>query len=126
MENQQDLQKQIDELKKRLDAFNASPTIPLAVNNAWHSRGFLKETNMVFGSGTLSGSGEYNLVIPGANLNSIVLVTAKDGGGASPLEAEIIPSSTYPNQYEIYVQGTATSPFYFVVFLFSNNWYVRE
>ena len=126
MDNTQDLQAQIDELKRRMDALNASQTIPLAVDQSWQARGFWKQNSMVFGTGTLSGAGDYDLVIPGANANSIVMATPLIGGGASAIEAEIIESPTYPGQYQIHVEGTATSQFYYVVFLFGNNWYSRD
>lgn len=79
MENSQDLQRQIDELKARLDAFNAYQTIPLAVNNAFNARGFIQPNFFVAGVGQLNGAGEMRLVIPGATRTSIVLVTSFSG-----------------------------------------------
>jgi len=76
MDNNKDLQAQIDQLKRRLDAFNAGPTIPLQVDLAWQARGFIKTDFFVAGTGSFGANGQYRLVIPGSTINSIVLVTA--------------------------------------------------
>lgn len=70
-----ELQQQIDQLRARLDAFNAAPTIPLQVDLAWQNRGFVKTDFFVAGTATFGFNGLYNLVIPGSTKNSIVLVT---------------------------------------------------
>jgi len=115
MENE-DLQKQIDELKRRMDALNASQTIPLDVDLAFNSRGFVKTDFFVAGYGALNVVGAYDLVIPGATKTSIALAVNLIGQG--PIEAEMIPSPTYPDQYQLRVEGGATTTFAFVVFLF--------
>lgn len=79
MDNEKDLQRQIDELKARLDAFNFYRTIPLEVNNAFNARGFIQSTFFVAGTGTIGAAGNYRLVIPGATRTSIVLVTSFSG-----------------------------------------------
>jgi hypothetical protein len=87
----QDLQAQIDQLKKRLDAFNAAPTIPLMVDLAWQNRGFIKTDFFVAGTGAFGANGQYRLVIPGSSINSIVLVTGYPDNagtvGASMIQA---------------------------------------
>lgn len=75
MNNDKDLQFQIDELKKRLDNFNASQTIPLSVDKSWQARGFIKTDFFVAGTGTIASGGNYELTIPGSTKHSLVLVT---------------------------------------------------
>lgn len=88
MNNDKDLQKQIDELKLRLDAFNAFQTIPLPVDKAWKNRGFIKHDFFVAGSSSLGSFGEDHIVIPGSNKNSIAMVTTHVGSPAI-VEGEI-------------------------------------
>lgn len=73
--DEKNLQAQIDQLDARLNAFNASPTIPLQVDLAWNARGFIKTNFFVAGTGTLAANGTYTLTIPGSDSHSIVLVT---------------------------------------------------
>jgi hypothetical protein len=123
MDNENELQKQIDELKLRLDNLNAFQKIPLQVDTAWKNRGFIKQQQFeffVFGTGSLNVAGQYKILIPGANLNSMPFVTPFVAGGASPMAAEIILES---GNYLLYVEGTATERFYYVVFLFKDRWY---
>ena len=87
MENEKDLQAQIDELKRRLDNFNAFQTIPLPVDLAWQSRGFLKTDFFVAGNGSIAANGEFRLVIPGANRTSIVLAQSWE----SSVSAQLTP-----------------------------------
>lgn len=104
MNNEKDLQSQIDELKRRLDAFNASQTIPLAVDLSWKNRGFIKTDFFVAGKGTLSSSGTYFLPIPGSTKDSIALVTPHVGSPGA-IEAELIEG------YASNVYGDSTSQF---------------
>lgn len=61
---------------RRLDAFNTAPTIPLAVDLAWQNRGFLKQSFFVAGRGTIAFNGQYELTIPNATRNTIVLTSS--------------------------------------------------
>lgn len=103
MNNEKDLQGQIDVLTKRLDDFNAAQTIPLSVDLAWKNRGFIKTEFFVAGTGSLASNGEYHLVIPGSDVNSIALVTPFVGDG--PIEAEMTQS------YALNNYGSSTSQF---------------
>ncbi len=94
MENNQDTQAQIDELKKRLDQFNSSQTIPLSVDQSWKVRGFIKTDFFVAGVASFDNTGTYRLTIPGATINSIVLVTPFIGSGAVEAQIEQAYSST--------------------------------
>jgi len=85
MEDQRNLQAQIDELKRRMDNLNASQTIPLATDQAFNSRGFLKTSFFVAGTGTIASNGEYRLVIPGATRTSIVLAQSWENSVAAML-----------------------------------------
>lgn len=76
-----DLQAQIDLLKKRLDAFNTSQTIPLQVDQSWKARGFIKTDFFVAGQGEVASNGTYELTIPGSTKNSIPMVTSFTGSG---------------------------------------------
>lgn len=84
MDNQ-NLQNQIDVLKRRLDNFNAAQTIPLPVDQAFNTRGFLKTNFFVAGTGSIASNGEYRLVIPGATRTSIVLAQSWENAVAAQL-----------------------------------------
>lgn len=83
---------------RRLDAFNAAPTIPLAVDLAWQNRGFLKQSFFVAGRGTIASNGQYELTIPGATRSTIVLTS-------SDVSATMIPAQGGANF------GSSTSQF---------------
>lgn len=83
------IQDQIDQINSRLDALNASPTIPLQIDQAWQKRGFVKTTFFVAGQGTVASNGTYEQTIPGATIKSIALVTTFDGAA---IGAQMIPS----------------------------------
>ncbi len=85
MNNEKDLQTQIDALKKRLDNFDAAQTIPLSVDLAWKNRGFVKTDFFVAGTGSFNVAGEYRLVIPGSDKNSIALITGYPDSTFQPL-----------------------------------------
>lgn len=123
----QNLQNRVASLEKQMAAFSQPNTIPYEVDKAWQGRGFINVNNFfVFGSGELSGGGDYDLVIPNANKNSIPFVQPFIGGGSVALEAEIQESISSPGSYQLHVEGVATSEFYFVVFLFTKQWYIRN
>lgn len=115
-----DLQNQLNELKDRMDRLENSYSIPLSVDRAFQGRGFLKKEFIYSGEGTLNVSGEYRQVIPGASERSIALVTRTNGSLVALISADIVPSSSSPGSYEIYVEGTATEQFNFVVILDAN------
>ena len=121
MDNQQ-LQKRIDVLEQQVKSLNQSSTITYQVENAFKGRGFLTNSFFVAGYGTCGVVGEYILVIPGATSQSIVLVTPVVSSAGVLLEATIRASITNPGQYEIYVQGTATDTFSYVVFLLNKHY----
>lgn len=99
-----DLQGQINELKVRLDAFNASPTIPLQVDQAWNARGFIKTDFFVAGTGSFNAFGTYTLIIPGSTKNSIALITGYPTSTFQPL-ARMTPAYAQNNY------GSSTSQF---------------
>ena len=103
MNNEQDVKVQTDSNTKRLDDFNAAQTIPLSVDLAWKNRGFIKTDFFVAGTGSFSVIGEYHLVIPGSDKNSIALVTPFVGDG--PIEAEMTQA------YALNNYGSSTSQF---------------
>lgn len=121
MDNTQ-LQKRIEVLEKQIATLNQSSTISYQVENAFKGRGFLTNSFFVVGYGTCGVTGEYVLVIPGATSQSIVMVTPVTSSTGTLLEATVRESITSPGQYEIYVQGTATDTFSYVVFLVNKHY----
>lgn len=116
------LEKRIEVLEKNWLSLQQSNTIPINTDRALMGRGFLKLGNfLVGGYGTIAISGEYVLVIPGAGAQSIVLATYVTHAGGE-LEAVIRASTTKPGSYEIYVQGTASEEFSYIVFLLNSNY----
>lgn len=103
------LQDQITDLKRRLDAFNASPSIPLAVDLAWQARGFIKTEFFVAGTGSFSAFGTYNLTIPGSTKNSIALVTGYPGNAGS-VNAQMTPAYANNNYGAASSQFDITNP----------------
>lgn len=119
----ENLQSQVTDNTARLDAFNASQTIPLKVDLAWQKRGFVKTSFFVAGQGTVAANGSYEQVIPGATQNAIPLATTFDGSaiGAQMIPAEgttVFGSSTTQfnithvsgNDYKYTWNGTGTNP----------------
>jgi len=109
------LQQQIDELKKKVDSLYTTPTIPLNVERSFIGRGF-SNLKVYSGKVTLNVTGEYRLQIPGANTNSVPLAVHSTLSGSTPLTANIIPSATNDG-YDIYIVGTATDIVFYVVFI---------
>jgi len=109
------LQQQIDELKKKVDSLYTTPTIPLNVERSFIGRGF-SNLKVYSGKVTLNVTGEHRLQIPGANTNSVPLAVHSTLSGSTPLTANIIPSATNDG-YDIYIVGTATDIVFYVVFI---------
>jgi hypothetical protein len=108
MDNE-NIQAQIDQLKARLDAFNASPTIPLQVDLAWNARGFIKTSFFVAGTGEIAANGAYTLTIPGSDSHSIVLVTGYPDN-AGTVEAFMTPAYATNNFGASSTQFDITNP----------------
>lgn len=108
------LEKEVADLKKRMDALSNVATIPYNVDRAFNDRGFSK-VKIVTGTGSIPVAGLFTLSIPGATSESIALVShAIDSPVGAVLECGIIAIG---NEYGIAVQGTATEEFNFVVFI---------
>ena len=122
MDKYTQLEKRILDLEKQIQSLNQSSTISYQVENAFKGRGFLTNSSFVTGYGTCNVGGEYTLVIPGATSQSIVMVTPVTSSTGTLLESTIRASVSTPGQYEIYVQGTATDAFSYIVFLSSNHY----
>jgi hypothetical protein len=115
LHNMDKVQEQINNLQKQIDALRQANTIPYEIDRAFQARGFSK-VSIITGRGTLNVTGEYRLIIPGAKATSTAHATYDDASDGGDVGISVIPSVTYPGQYEIYVFGLATKTFNYVVF----------
>ena len=124
MDKYQQLENRIRELEKQMKDFQQSSSIPFNMIKSLEARGFLTNNSIVVGTGTLGVAGEYRLNIPNANIKSVAFVSPIVSAAGETLEVAIVKSATSAG-YEIYVQGVATTTFYFIVVLnldnYSNN-----
>lgn len=120
------VEERVAKLEKDFASLQQSTSIPLDTKRAFMGVGFLTETEFITaGSGTFAVTGDYALLIPGATSNSIIL--ASPGTGAVQfISAQMRPSPTATNQYEIYLEGTAGDTFFFIVFNLKNKPYVSN
>lgn len=115
MNPDKNLQKQIDELKRRMDALNASQTIPLSIDKSFEGRGFSK-VQIVTGKVLMPVSNSVRIPIPGATLQSVPILGYSDLNGTDNGQANIVPGLD-GNSYDLLIEADATDVVWYVVFL---------
>lgn len=113
---EQDLLRRIEELERwRTEREKQQISFPLDSQSV----NLLKSAiiRYVTGKVTISTGGDSRTYIRGANLNSVPMITHSDMNGTFAGEANIVPSTSVANGYDLLIQGTATDEVWYVVFI---------
>ncbi len=125
MDKTQQLENRIAELEKKWELLQQSSSIPLNLEKALRSRGFLNEKDMFVGATSVSSVPGY-IELPYATLNSIVLISPFVSTNSGNIVGEIVNSLTRPNNYALllYAPQGGTHLIYFAVFNLKDKWLV--
>jgi hypothetical protein len=108
------LENRIAQLERTIDQMKSANSFPFEIDKALEERGFSK-TQFFMGLASIAVGGYTKIAVPGANAESSVVATISS---TSPTLDPITASMVFENgTYMVYVEGTATTDFNYIVCL---------
>jgi hypothetical protein len=114
MNETQNLQQQIDELKKEIKSLTRDKFLfPSRLNEP--EKRAINNSLFIYGEAQIAVDGTAHIPISGISPNNIIMVTAS--ALSSPATATIEASSIYAGQMEVHIEGVATDTVQYIIFL---------
>jgi len=119
------LKTEMSELNSKFSSLSNSISFPREIDDTLKQRGFINQDFFVIGYGEIGVAGQFTQEIPNAGAKSIVLANWVSVSVTNLPILALVRQNPTTGKYEIYVEGTATEQFAYIVFLNKENLYTE-